>query len=47
MLGCFENIAYSHDLKNGKIEIEYEQRGNVPFYNWLNSIEEQEDEMPW
>jgi hypothetical protein len=47
MLGCFENIAYSHDLKNGKIEIEYEQRGNVPFYNWLESIEEQEDEMPW
>jgi DNA-binding Lrp family transcriptional regulator len=48
MLACLEGIAHKHDLKNGKVEFEFERKRNGPFYNWLDTIdEEQEDEMPW
>lgn len=40
-----KKIAYSHDLKNGKIEIEYNGEGTVPFYDWLTTRED--DDMPW
>jgi Replication initiator protein A (RepA) N-terminus len=36
IIEAIENMCYKHDLKNGKIEIEYEENENkVPFYNWL------------
>lgn len=34
-----KNIAYKHDLKNGKVERKF------PFYDWLN--DDSEDEMPY
>jgi hypothetical protein len=42
-----KDIARKHDLKYGKVEFKSQASGNVPLYNWLDSDEEQEDEMPW
>jgi hypothetical protein len=47
MLECLRGIAHKHDLKNGKVEFEYERNGKVPLYNWLDEVEEKEDELPW
>jgi hypothetical protein len=33
-------MAYGHDFKNGKIEFEYKGESSVPFYNWLEIMEE-------
>jgi hypothetical protein len=35
---CLKKIAYSHDLKNGKVDFELKRLENskVPFYNWLD-----------
>jgi hypothetical protein len=32
-----KNIAYKHDLKNGKVDFEKKlENSKVPFYNWLD-----------
>jgi hypothetical protein len=33
-----ENVAYKHDLKNGKVDFEKKlENSKVPFYNWLEN----------